>query len=77
MAMIEVADLCAIREKDPISQPVEAVGQDDFALGSLWGAINSGLGNNLVAIAQVDLTLVWVGECMWLPKRHVSIIAGK
>lgn len=75
--MIEVANLLSICKENAITQPVEPVGQDDFALSACGGAIDAVLGNNLVANSQVDLTLVWVGKSVWLPKRHVSIIAGK
>lgn len=75
--MVEVADFLSIAEQHAISKPIEAISQDDFAFCSLGCAIDSVFGNHLVANAQVDLALMWVGESVWLPKRHVSIIAGK
>jgi trigger factor len=75
--MVEVADFAAIHEEDAIAKPVEAIGQDDLALCACGGAVNINGGTHLVAIAQIDLALVGNGECMGLPKRHVSIIAGK
>ena len=75
--MVEIANLLSVDEQNSVAQPIEAIGQDDFALCSLGGAINSVLGNHFVANSQVDLALMWVGESVWLPKRHVSIIAGK
>ena len=75
--MVEVADFLSIGEQHAISKPVESVSQDDFALSSLGGTIYSVFGNDLVANSQVDLALVRVGESVWLPKRHVTIIAGK
>ena len=75
--MIEVADLCSVHEQNSITQPIETVCKDDFALGSLGNIVEPGLGHHLVADTQVDLTLMRVGEGVWLPERHVSIIAGK
>ena len=77
VAVVEIADFRTIHEKDAITQPVEAIGEDDLAFGASWCAVDINGGAHLVAIAQIDLALVGSGECMWLPKRHVSIIAGK
>ncbi len=77
VAMVEVADFGTVHELDAVTQPIEAIRQDDFALGASRGTVNIHGGAHLVAIAQIDLALVWSGECMGLPKRHVSIIAGK
>ena len=75
--MVEIADFVSIREQNPVSQPVESVRQDDFSFGASWCAVNIDDCDDFVSVAEIDLTLMWVGECMWLPKRHVSIIAGK
>jgi hypothetical protein len=77
MAMIEVAHFCTVRKKNSVAQPVEAVGQDDLAFSAFGGVVDSGFSNHFVANPQIDLTLVRVGKCVGLPKRHVSIIAGK
>jgi hypothetical protein len=77
MAMIKVANFCSIGEENSVTKPVEAICQDDLAFGAFWGIVDSGLGNHFVANSQIDLTLVRVGKCVGLPKRHVSIIAGK
>ncbi len=77
MTVVEVADFCSVHEQNPVAQPVEAVRQDHFSFGALGHVVDSCLGGDLVADAQVDLTLVRVGEGVWLPERHVSIIAGK
>ena len=74
--MVEISDFAAIGELHAVAQPVKTVRQDDLARSSSWGAVDINTGNHLVAIAQVDLPLMGVGECVWLPKRHVSIIAG-
>lgn len=62
---------------DAIAQPVEAIRQDDLALGSEGDAVEIDAGHYLVAVAKVDLTLVRVGKSMGLPERHGSIIAGR
>ena len=77
VAMIKIANFRAIHEENAVTQPVEAIGKDDLAFGSCGGTVNINGGTHLVAIAQIDLALVRSGECMGLPKRHVSIIAGK
>lgn len=74
--MIEITNFCAVRKKNSIAQPIETIGQDDFALSSGWCTIEVNIGDYLVAVTQVDLTLVGVGKCVGLPKCHVSIIAG-
>jgi hypothetical protein len=76
MTMVEVADLCSVGEKHAIAQPVEAVRQDDFSFGPCWSSVKVNAGGNFVAISQIDLTLMGIGKSVWLPKRHVSIIAG-
>ena len=75
--MVKVANFIAIGEQNAVTQPVEAVGQDDLALGALRGAIDVHRGDDLVANTQVDLACVWFGECVWLPNGHGSIIAPK
>lgn len=75
--MVKVADFCSVHEQNPIAQPVETVRENHFALGAFGNLIDSGLGGHLVADAQIDLTLMRVGEGVWLPERHVPIIAGK
>ena len=75
--MVEVANFFTIGKQHAIAKPIKSVSQDDFALCSLGRTIDSVFGNHFVAYSQVDLALVRVGESVWLPKRHVSIIAGK
>ncbi len=75
--MVEVANLVAIGEQHAIAKPVEAVSQDDLAFGALGSAIDIDRGDHLVANTQVDLAVVWLGECVGLPKGHDSIIAPK
>ncbi len=77
MTVVEVADLGAVREEHPIAQPVESVREDHLALGALGHVVDARLGRDLVAHAQVDLTLVRVGEGVWLPERHDPIMTGK
>ncbi len=73
--MVEVADFDSIREKNAVTQPIEAVRQDDLAFGADRNAIKFHGGDDFVAIAQVDLALMWVGKSVGLPKSHGSIIA--
>ena len=75
--MVEVANFFTIGKQHAIAKPIKTVRQDDFALCSLGRTIDSVFGNHFVANSQIDLTLVRVGKCVGLPKRHVSIIAGK
>jgi hypothetical protein len=77
MAVVKVANLLSICKENAIAQPIESICQDDFALCSFGGSVDSVHSGNLVADPQVDLALVRVGESVWLPKRHVTIIAGK
>ena len=74
--MVEVANFCAIFKEHPIAKPVESDGQKHFSFGACGGTIEVDGGDNLVSNAQVDLVCVRVGECVGLPKRHGSIIAG-
>lgn len=73
--MVEVADFDAIGKKNAVTKPIESIGQDDLALCSGSYAIKINRGHDLVAVAQVDLALVWVSESVGLPKSHGSIIA--
>ena len=73
--MVEVANFDAIRKKHAVTQPIETIRQDDLALCSGRYAIKINRGHDLVAIAQVDLALMWVGKSVGLPKSHGSIIA--
>lgn len=73
--MIEVADFDAIRKKYAIAKPIETIRQDDFALCPGNNSIKINRGDDLVAVAQVDLALVWVSKSVGLPKSHGSIIA--
>ena len=77
MAMVEVADFCSVHEENPVAQPVETVGKNDLSLGAGRNVVDPCLGRDLVAHLQVDLTLMRVCEGVWLPERHVPIIAGK
>lgn len=73
--MVEVADFDAIRKKHAVAQPIESIRQDDLALCSGNHTVKINRGHDLVAVAQVDLALVWVGKSVGLPKSHGSIIA--
>jgi len=75
--MVEVANFVSVDELHSVAQPIESVRQNHFALGALWCAVDIDGSDHFVSDPQVDLTLVWVGEGMWLPKRHAPIIAGK
>ena len=75
MAVVEVAYFDSIRKKHAVTQPIETVRQDDLAFCSGSYAIKINRGDDLVAVAQVDLALVWVGKSVGLPKSHGSIIA--
>ena len=77
MTVIEIADFTAVRELNAVPQPIKAIRQNHFARSTSGGSVDIDTGDNCVAIAQVDLALVWVGESVGLPKRHVSIIAGR
>ena len=73
--MIEVADFDAIGKKHAVAQPIKSIRQDDFALCSGNNSVKINRGDDLVAIAQVDLALMRVSESVGLPKSHGSIIA--
>lgn len=75
--MIKVADFCSVGEQHPITKPIETVCQNHFSFGAGGDIVDAIFGCDLVADTEIDLTLVRVGEGMWLPERHVSIIAGK
>ena len=75
MAVVKVAYFDAICKMHAVAKPVETVRQDDLAFCSGSYAIKINRGHDLVAVAQVDLALVWVGKSVGLPKSHGSIIA--
>ena len=75
--MVEVADFLPIREKHAITQPVKAVGQNNFALCAFFYAIQINRGHHFVSGAQIDLPLMRVGESMRLPKSHGLHYCGK
>ena len=75
VAVVEVTDFDAIRKKHAVAKPIETIRQDDLALCSSSYTIKINRGHDLVAVAQVDLALVWVGKSVGLPKSHGSIIA--
>ena len=77
MAVVKIAHLSAICEKNAITQPVKAICQDDFSFGPLRGSVYIHCGHHFVSTAQFDLSLMGVGESVWLPKSHRPIIAGK
>jgi len=68
--MIEIADLGAVLEQDAVALPVEAVGEDDLALGPDRDAVDLDGGADLVVHPQVDLVRVRGGECVRLPVLH-------
>ncbi len=73
--MIEVADFDAIRKKHAVAQPIETIRQDDLALCPARYSVKVDVGDDFVAITQVDLALMRVSESVGLPKCHGSIIA--
>jgi trigger factor len=66
--MIKVADFCAIRKCNAVSQPIESIREDDTSFSSYGYTINFCGGFNLVADAQVDLTLVGMSKRVWFPR---------
>lgn len=72
--MIAVAKFNPIIEKHAVAQPTEAIRQDDLAFSAFGYAVQFGSGYHLVANREIDLVLMGLGECMWLPKRHKSIL---
>jgi hypothetical protein len=72
MAVVEVADLGAVVEKNPVALPVEAVREQDLALGADGHPVDIGSGLHAITDAQVDLTVMGLGEGMGLPDRHID-----
>lgn len=72
--MIKVTHLDAVGEEHPVAQPVEAVGENDFALGANGHSVQLNRAQNLVANAQVELVGVRLGKGMRLPERHALIL---
>ena len=72
--MITVSELNTVVEKHAVSQPTESIGQDDLAFGARWNAVQFDSGHHFVADRKIDLVLMGLGECVWLPKRHKSIL---
>lgn len=72
--MIEVAEFDAVCEQHAIALPIEAIGQDHFALGA--GGHSGQLDRALHTVAdfQVDLTLMGSGESVRFPERHCTIL---
>ncbi len=71
VALIEIADLDAIVERDTVALPVEAVGQNDLArhpCGNAGVEIDGGL--DPVADLQVELAGMRVGQSVRLPIGH-------
>ncbi len=65
--MVQVADLATVVEQDAVALPVEAVGQDDLALGAgrhldviLRGEVDRG--GHAIAELEVELALVGRGQ---------------
>ena len=73
--MVEIAYFDAIGKEHAVSKPIETIRQDDLALCSGCHTVKINRGHDLVAVAQVDLALMWVGKSVGLPKSHGSIIA--
>jgi hypothetical protein len=77
MAMVEVTELAAVLEQDAVTLPVEAIGEDDLALGARWNTGQVLRRADLVAELQVELTLVGDGESVWLPELHRHILPDR
>ena len=75
--MIKVAHLDAVGEENAISQPIETVGKNHFALCAHRYSVKFHRRDNLVSDSQIDLALVGGSECVGFPEGHISIIAGK
>ena len=75
VAVVKVAYFNAIGKKHAVAKPIETVRQDDLSFCSGNHSIKVNSGDDLVAVAHIDLALVWVGKSVGLPKCHVSIIA--
>ena len=72
--MVEVSNLLTIFKYHAIALPVETVCEDDFSSGSFRNIVDAVFRRDFVANTQTDLALVWVGECVWLPNRHCTIL---
>lgn len=77
VAMVKVADLGAVVEQHAVAQPVESVREHDLALRARGSSVEVDDRANSVTEFQVDLAGVRSGECVWLPERHVSILADE
>jgi trigger factor len=70
LAVVEIADLGAVLEQHPIALPVEAVREDDLALGADRDAVHVDDRANLVVHPQIELIRVGRGEGVGLPVLH-------
>ena len=70
VAVVEVAELDAVLEQHAVALPVEAVGEDHLALVPAATPGRSTRRPHPVTDAQVELTLVGLGEGVRLPHLH-------
>ena len=74
MAVVEIAQFDAVREQNAVPLPVEAVGEDDLALGAEGHVGQLDRGDHLVAQTKIDLVGMWFGEGMRFPRGHTPIM---
>ena len=66
--MIEIAHLRAVGKRHAVTQPVEAVGEDDATLGANGNTVDLGSRHHGVTDSQVDLAVMGLGQCMRFPR---------
>jgi len=60
--MVEIADFGAVREAHSVAQPIESIGQNDFANTARRQSIFVNRELNPVAVFEVDLTNMRCGK---------------
>ena len=75
--MVKIADLLAIFKQDAIALPIKTVCKHYFAGRPFRDIVDAIFCSDFVANAQADLALVWIGECVWLPNRHCTILTDQ
>ncbi len=70
VTVVEIADLGAVVEQHAVPLPVESVREQHLALGADGHPVDLGVGTDPITDAEVDLTVVGLGEGVRLPDRH-------
>ena len=74
MATVEVAEFHTVGEGDPVPLPVEAVGEQNTAIGSRRYPVEFDRRSHAISDPQHQLIGMGFGQSMWLPGLHPAIV---